>query len=52
MPFTVERVTMTSRSRVPFRTDTLILTLPASSLTEQPVLLNPIVTTEVVNMNK
>ena len=47
VPFMVEKVTMTSRSRVPFCTDSMALPLPASSLTEMTVLLSPIVTTEV-----
>ena len=57
VPFTVDRVTTTSRSRVPVCTDTVTLTLPASSLAyvllvEQAVSLNPITTTEMLNVNK
>ena len=47
----VERFAMTSWSKVPLSTDSVTLTLLASSLTKYTVLLNPIVTAEVVNVN-
>ena len=34
VPFMVDRVTMTSRSRAPVCTDSVTVTLPVSSLTE------------------
>ena len=40
----VNTLTETSLARVPFSTLTVALTLPASSLTEYPVMLKPIVT--------
>ena len=42
-PGAVDRVMMTSSEIVPFITDTLTVTLPASSRTEYVVWLNPMV---------